>query len=281
MRGLLLTSSVVFMLSLASGLASAGPRVIAVEPAAEVPPGFETYKGYIYDLSENVDRKDEAAITDLLKKQLDVVESVGLSPKVIKFFHTVPIVASEMGCTDLGAAVACYGTIPPDTSTARNRTFTVWDSKTMSWSNPNFVDLAADAGTGVIKLRPNMLKYAKEPVILHELLHAYHNKLMAGGLDNLSIKGWHAEAVSKNVFPKEEYAMTNAAEFFAVTGSIFLAGNESIQEPHTRARLKEKLPKYYKFLVELFGFDPEPASAPVAEATKPAEAAANAPADGT
>jgi hypothetical protein len=268
------------MLSFAAGFANAGPRVIAVEPGAEVPPGFETYKGYIYDLSENVDRKDKEAITDLLKKQLDVVESVGLSPKVLRFFHTVPIVASEMGCTDIGAAIACYGSIRPDTS-ARNSTFTVWDSKTMSWSNPNFIDLAADAGTGVIKLRPNMLKYAEDPVILHELLHAYHNKLMAGGLENLGIKAWHAEAVSKNVFPKEEYAMVNPQEFFAVTASVFLADKETLHEPHTRARLKEKLPKYYKYLVELFGFDPEPSSAPVAETAKPAESATMAPADGT
>jgi hypothetical protein len=277
MRGLLFTSSVVFMLSFASNLAGAGSRIIEVQPAAEVPPGFESYHGFVYDLSENSDRKDNAEITDLLKKQLDIVESAGLSPKVLKFFHTVPIVASEMGCTELGAAVACYGSIPPDTSTARTRTFTVWDSQSMSWSNPNFVDLAADAGTGVIKLRPNMLKYAKEPVILHELLHAYHNKLMAGGLDNLSIKNWHAEAASKNIFPKEEYAMANPQEFFAVTGSIFLSDKESIQEPHTRARLKEKMPKYYKFLVELFGFDTEPSSTPVAESAAPSSPDAMAP----
>ena len=278
MRGLFLTSSVVFMLSFATSIAGAGPRVIAVEPAADVPPGFETYRGYIYDLSENVDRQDKAAIVDLLKKQFDVVESVGLSPKVLQFFHTVPIVASEMACTDLGPPIACYTSVPP--STARTRSFTVWDSKTMSWSNPNFVDLAADAGTGVIKLRPNMLKYAEDPVILHELLHAYHNKLMAGGLENLGVKAWHAEAVSKNVFPKEEYAMANPQEFFAVTASVFLADKESIHEPHSRARLKEKLPKYYKYLVELFGFDPEPASAPVAETSAP-PSAAMAPADGT
>jgi hypothetical protein len=281
MRGLLLTSSVVFMLSFASGIANAGPRVIAVEPGAEVPPGFETYRGYIYDLSENVDRKDKAAITDLLKKQLDVVESVGLSPKVLQFFHTVPIVASEMACTDLGPPIACYSSVPPETSTARTRSFTVWDSKAMSWSNPNFVDLAADAGTGVIKLRPNMLKYAEDPVILHELLHAYHNKLMAGGFDNLGIKAMYAQAVSKNAFPKEEYAMTNPHEFFAVTASVFLAGKGTISEPHTRAQLKEKMPKYYKFLVELFGFDPEPSTTPVADGAKPAEPAATAPADGT
>lgn len=280
MRGLLLTSSVVFMLSFASSFAGAAPRVIAVDPAAEVPPGFETYKGYIYDLSENVDRKDKAAITELLQKELDVVENVGLSPKVLQFFRTVPIVASEMACTDLGPPIACYSSVPPETSTARTRSFTVWDSKTMSWSNPNFVDLAADAGTGVIKLRPNMLKYAEDPVILHELLHAYHNKLMGGGLENLGIKAMYAQAVSKNAFPKEEYAMTNPQEFFAVTASVFLAGKGTLSEPHTRAQLKEKLPKYYKFLVELFGFDPEPASAPVADSSTP-PAAATAPADGT
>jgi hypothetical protein len=281
MRGLFLTSSVVLMLSFAANFAGAGPRVIQVEPPAEVPPGFESYRGYIYDLSENVDRKDKAAIVDLLQKQLDVVESVGLSPKVLQFFHTVPIVASEMACTDLGPPIACYTSVPPETSTARTRSFTVWDSKTMSWSNPNFVDLAADAGTGVIKLRPNMLKYTEDPVILHELLHAYHNKLMGGGLENLGIRAMYAQAVSKNVMPKEEYAMTNPQEFFAVTASVFLAGKGTISEPHTRAQLKEKMPKYYKFLVELFGFDPDPSSTPVADTSKPADTAAMPPADGT
>jgi len=281
MRGLLLTSSVVFMLSFASGFAGAGPRVIAVEPAAEVPPGFETYRGYIFDLSENVDRKDQAAIVDLLKKQLDIVENVGLSPKVLQFFHTVPIVASEMACTDLGPPIACYSSVPPEEKVGRTRSFTVWDSKTMSWSNPNFVDLAADAGTGVIKLRPNMLKYAEDPVILHEMLHAYHNKLMGGGLENLGIKAMYAQAVSKNVFPKEEYAMTNPQEFFAVTASVFLAGKGTLSEPHTRAQLKEKLPKYYKYLVELFGFDPEPSSTPVAESTTPPPSDAMTPGGGT
>ena len=281
MRGLFLTSSIVLMLSFVSSFAEADSRIIRVEPAAEVPAGFESYKGFIYDLSENVDRKDREAIVELLKKQLDVVESAGLSPKVMQFFHSVPIVASEMGCTELGPPIACYGSIAPDSS-VRERTYTVWNPKTMSWSNPNFLDLAADAGTGVIKFRPNMLKYAEDPVLLHELLHAYHAKLMGGGLENLGIKAMYAQAVSKNMLPKEEYAMSNPQEFFAVTASVFLAGKESIHEPKTRAALKEKMPKYYKFLVELFGFDPDPAPVtPVAEAPKPdAQPAAMMP-DGT
>jgi hypothetical protein len=265
--------SIAFTLALTANLAVAGPRVIEVEPTTAVPPGFESYRGFIFDLSENADRKDKAAIVDLLKKQFDVVESVGLSPKVLQFFHTVPIVASEMGCTELGPPIACYGTVSVKSS-VHDRTFTVWDSTSMSWSNPNFVDLAADAGTGVIKLRPNMLKYADDPVILHELLHAYHAKLMGGGLENLGVKAMYAQAVSKNIFPKEEYAMTNPQEFFAVTASVFLAGKGSLHEPKTRAQLKEKLPKYYKFLVELFGFDPDASTiTPVAEKSEPQPAA--------
>ena len=271
------TTSVVLMLSFASSFAGAGSRIIEVAPA-EVPAGFETYKGYIYDLSENVDRKDREEIVGQLKKQLDIVENAGLSPKVMQFLRTVPIVASEMGCTEMGPPIACYTSVRHGTS-ARDHTVTVWDSKTMSWSNPNFVDLAADVGTGVIKFRPNMLKHAEDPVMLHELMHAYHNKLMGGGFENLGIKAMYSKAVSQNAFPKDDYVMTNAHEFFAVTASVFLAGKGAISEPKTRAALKEKMPKYYKFLVELFGFDPEPEATPVAEAPKPQEpqAAAMAP----
>jgi hypothetical protein len=42
-----------------------------------------------------------------------------------------------------------------------------------------------------------------------------------------------------------------------VTASIFLAGNDAVHEPYTRAKLKEKQPDYFKYLVGLFGFDPD------------------------
>jgi hypothetical protein len=277
MRRLLLTS-VVFVLSLAPNLAGAGPRSVEVQPAV-VPDGFETYRGYVFDLSENSDRKDSAAIAETFRRQLDVVESVGLSPKVLQFFHSVPIVASEMACLDLGAGIACYGSSVPARSRDATRTYTTWDETNRRWSNPNMLDLAADAGTGVIMLRPTMLKYAEDPVMLHEFLHAYHGKLMPQGFDNLGIRAFFADATSKNVFGKEEYALRNPQEFFAVTASIFLAGKESIHEPHTRAQLKEKLPKYYKYLVELFGFDPD-GTTPVASTASPPQSPAGAASGG-
>jgi hypothetical protein len=278
MRRLSLTS-VAFILSLAPNLAGAGgPRSVEAEPAA-IPPGFDTYRGYMFDLSENSDRKDSTAIADNFRRQLDVVEGVGLSPKVLAFFHSVPMIASEMACLDEGAGIACYGFSVPARASRASRTYTTWDEAERRWTNPNFLDLAADAGTGVIMLRPNMLKYAEDPVMLHELLHAYHAKLMPQGFDNLGIRAYFGDAMAKQVFGKEDYAMKNHKEFFAVTASIFLAGKESIHEPHTRARLKEKMPKYYKYLVELFGFDPD-GSTPVADTSTPPPVSADAMAPG-
>jgi hypothetical protein len=270
----LLRTSVVFILSLAPNLAGAGSRIIEVE---SVPPGFETYRGYVFDLSENSERKDGAAIADAFRRQLDVVENAGFSPKVLQFFRSVPIIASEMTCLDEGAGIACYGPVSPERNQRVSSTFTTWDEGKLRWSNPNFVDLAADAGPGVIMVRPVMLKHAEDPVLLHEFLHVYHGKLMPQGFDNLGVRAYHADAMSKQVFGKEEYAMKNHKEFFAVTASIFLAGKESMHEPKTRAQLKEKLPKYYKYLVELFGFDPDASSVtPVASPSNPPQESADA-----
>ncbi|MGB9118426.1 hypothetical protein [Bradyrhizobium sp.] len=282
MRRLLL-SSVVFILSLVPNLAGAGPLSVQAEPALAVSQGFETYRGYVFDLSENSERKDGTAIADAFRRQLDAVENAGFSPKVLQFFHSVPIIASEMTCLDEGAGIACYGPVSPDRNQRLSSTFTTWDEGKLRWSNPNFVDLAADAGPGVIMVRPVMLKHAEDPVLLHEFLHAYHAKLMPQGFDNLGIRAYHADAMSKQVFGKEEYAMKNHKEFFAVTASIFLAGKESMHEPKTRAQLKEKLPKYYKYLVELFGFDPDPSSVtPVASTSSPPPQSADAaPSGGT
>jgi hypothetical protein len=264
--------SVILALTFGSNAAGAGPRVIHVEPsdstaAPALPAGFKTYRGYMYDLSEYADRKDYSALEDNLAHQLDMVENAGFSPRVMKFFHSVPIIASEMTCNEEGAGAACYGFLVPDRDRRGSRGLTTWDHDKQQWINPDMVQLAADSGTGVMMLSPSMARYAEDPIVLHEFLHAYHAKLMPNGYDNQGIKGYYAYAKAKSLLPKDTYALKNDREFFAVTASIFLAGKESVHEPKTRAALKEKLPDYYKFLVELFGFDPDaPAATPVASA---------------
>lgn len=268
---------VMIAITLSATPAGAGSLVIKVDapneasqPTTEA--DFEKYRGYMYDLSEYAGRKDAAAITDNLKHQLDMVENAGFSPRVLEFFHTIPIVASETDCLELGAGIACYGPVAPTRRRHASLGLTVWDHDRQQWSNPDVVDLAADSGRGVIMLRPNMMQYTDDPILLHEFLHAYHGRLMSMGFDNRGIKAFYAEAKAKDLFGKNAYTMLNDREFFAVTASIFLAGKESIHEPKTREKLKEKMPEYYKYLVGVFGFDPDPSlkspssSTPVASA---------------
>jgi hypothetical protein len=242
----------------------AGSRVIQIDPAdqtsqPETEADFQKYRGFMYDLSEYAGRKDLAALEDNLKHQLDMVADAGFSPKALAFFHSIPIMATETDCLEVGAGLACYGPVAPRRRNHKTFGLTVWDHDKQQWSNPDFVNLAADSGRGVIMVRQSMMQHADDPILLHEFLHAFNGQLMSLGFDNLGIKGYFSEAKSKNVFGnKKSYTLFNAAEFFAITASIFLAGKESMHEPKTRAVLKEKMPEYYKYLVTVFGFDPDP-----------------------
>src|ERR1700730_13514740 len=157
--------SAVLLITLGPNPGTAGPRSLPVETSnndapPSVPNGFEKYRGYVFDLSENAERKDGGAIADTLRRQLDVVENAGFSPKVLQFFHSVPIIASEMACLDEGAAAACYGfSVPP----RQGAGLTTWDTVKHRWTNPDLVELAADTGIGVIMLRPNMMRYEQDP----------------------------------------------------------------------------------------------------------------------
>jgi hypothetical protein len=259
---------IILVFALGSHAAGAAPLSAQVAPSGTeqpAPAGFETYRGYAFDLSENSEPKSLTAMADNLKSQLDIVEAAGFSPQVLKFFHSVPIVASEMACLDEGAAAACYGVTVPDRRGRGSRGVTIWDHDKLQWINSDVVALAVDSGLGVVMLRPNVLRYAKDPVLLHEFLHAYHAKLMPNGYENKGVKEFYGKANA--LFPKDAYVMKNNREFFAVTASIFLAGKDAVHEPFTRDKLKEAMPQYYNYLVGVFGFDPNgPAVTPVASA---------------
>jgi len=270
---------VILALTLGATADAAGPRVLTVDPRDAVSPrptteaDFRKYHGFMYDLSEYAERKDIDKIEENLKHQFDIVENAGFSSKVLNFFHTIPIIASDTECLEHGPALACYANIAPSRAARGSYGVTVWDSETHQWSNADLIDQAADSGLGLIKLRSTMTKYTDDPILLHEFLHAFHRRIIPDGFENVGIRAVYADAKSKNVFDKKEYALSNPAEFFAVTASIFLAGKESLHEPKTRAVLKEKMPQYYKYLAGLFGFDPDP-SLPETPAEKPAEGAA-------
>jgi len=247
-------------------------------------PNHETYRGYFLDLSAIAGRQDFAVMENTLRHQIDIVEDARLSPGVLKFFHTIPISVNEVACLnhtdtkddkvsdDPKAFLhpACYGEEPYQGWQSRNHG-SVWDSEKSQWTNADPVALAEDTGRGIIMVRPIMLgasamSDAQEPIMLHELLHAYHANIMPQGFNNPAVLLHYKIAKDKKLYPAEAYLMSNEREFFAVTASVFLNG-KAAGEPGTRAKLKQQQPDYYKYLVYLFGFDPDvPRATPVASA---------------
>ena len=98
--------------------------------------------------------------------------------------------------------------------------------------------------------------------------------MMPEGVKNPAVLAQYNDAKGAQAYPTNAYVMKNEREFFAVTASVFLYGKadtsqfggESGKGPFTRSMFKQKEPDYYRFLVWLFGFDPEtgPKVTPVA-----------------
>jgi hypothetical protein len=92
----------------------------------------------------------------------------------------------------------------------------------------------------------------ENPILLHELLHAYHPLVMPMGVQNPDILLYYNRARDNQLYPVNEYLLTNQKEFFAVTASLYLWGHVS-REPFARDKLKAQQPIYYAWLGRCFG----------------------------
>jgi len=261
----------VLLLPSAANAAERGPRVAAaisgVEDIRPVRPTNETYRGYYVDLSSIEAQPNLETVRAAVRHQIDMAEDSKVSPRVLEFFHTVPIVVDEFDCMQTleakatGApvhAAACYAENALDRVPRKSNAISVWDSSKSQWTNLDPVGEAEDTKTGVVMIRPNGLSNPQRPVVLHELLHAYHYRVMPQGFEDRAIKFYYEHAKDQHFYPADSYLLSNQKEFFAVTASVFLYGEDL---KLTRAYIKEKQPDYYSHLVWLFGFDPDPAPA--------------------
>jgi hypothetical protein len=222
----------------------------------------ENYRGFHIDLSEIARRQNFEAVARSLRHQLDIVESVGLSPRLLEFFHTVPIVAGEAACLARSpdwppdkTAIGCYGPERTWRPQREPRVFTIWNNEKYHWANPDVEDLMEDTKTGSLKVRPVVLD-AQSPILLQGLLFAYFQQVLPQGTQNQDILLHYNLAKSDHLYTDDALLLINQKLFFATTASVFLYG-QSNQEPRTRTSLKQKQPDYYKYLVRLFEFDPD------------------------
>jgi len=92
----------------------------------------------------------------------------------------------------------------------------------------------------------------ENPVLLHELLHVYQARRLAGGRGNPALVAAFDQAKTSGDWPPQAYMLSNINEFFAMTGSVALWGRAA-RPPSTRERLRAAMPDWYAFLVGEFG----------------------------
>lgn len=170
------------------------------------------YRGFKADFSQIKDSPQKDTVIKAIKRQIEIVGQVKLSEENLSFFKSIPIVMIPASSGTPGV----YGGI----------------KKT--------VFLKAQ------DLAPN------RPILLHELLHAYHHLKITDGFQNAQIRAFYEQAKKKYPNLENEYFLSNAREFFAVTASIYLFG-EIPRPPSKRSVIRKAQPEYYQYLETLFG----------------------------
>jgi hypothetical protein len=94
----------------------------------------------------------------------------------------------------------------------------------------------------------------QKPIVLHELLHAFHFRVLPGGFDNPDIVRFYEAAVMGRLYKSGAYVTKDVQEYFAVTASLYLWGHVD-RPPFTRDNLKARQPDYYAWLGQLFGVE--------------------------
>lgn len=150
-----------------------------------------------------------------LTAQLDIVEAVGLPPAVLDALKGTPIV------------------VDPDLR-----------------GNPGIFAVRHDAGA--VYVRPIVFE-SNKPILLHELLHAYHFRVLHMGQPEIAQA--YNDIKASSIFPprfQSSHFLENDKEFFAVTGTLYLFGD--IQQPPFSCSALDKLPAaYLAFLAAQFG----------------------------
>lgn len=168
------------------------------------------YRGFHVDLSAARGTMPDAKMTVAVKRQIDIVDKIGLKPQVVAFMRTIKVRAN-----------------PKQTRTG-----------------PGHYGRAAG-----IDLRMPLLEPEK-PILLHELLHAYHDQQLPAGFANADVERFYERGKTAG-WPVDSYMMSNSHEFFATTASVYLFGDIP-RPPESRKQLRTKQPQYYQWLADLF-----------------------------
>lgn len=138
--------------------------------------------------------------------------------------------------------------LPPETLAFLKKTRIIVDPAVRG--NPGIFDVRN--GEPAVRIQPIVFP-ADKPILLHELMHAYHFAVLT--LKNPEILRAFDAASQPGKYPpayQRAHFLQNPKEFFAVTSTIYLFGKIQ-QPPFDCAILSKDDPAYLDFLEKTFG----------------------------
>ncbi len=177
----------------------------------------ETYLGFTIDDSAVHQLANREALLTATREQIDIVHAVGLPADILTFAQSIKFELVPVG-------------------TFKSQT----PGRYLGQNGQRVQVSAAIMTTG------------HKPILLHELMHAYHDQRVEGGFRNQAIIGYYKSAKPLSVYAAKSHMMENEREFFACAATAYLFG-VTAQEPFRREKLQEKQPDYYVYLKKLFG----------------------------
>ena len=142
-----------------------------------------TYRGWRVD-ARSARLQNPTKTVRNIKAQLDLVEGVGLPPKILVFMRAIPIATEP-------------GTGPEEPG--------------------RYV-----RGRGVLIHATGLDE--KRPVILRQLLYAYQDKVLPGGFANPDVARFRREAAAEHVWPNTAAMLRSDPDYFAMVASAYLYG---------------------------------------------------------
>jgi len=161
----------------------------------------------------------------------------------------------------------------PDRAVEKLRTIKIWveekEPNTPCMAYHPHADWLREHGVNPDKARSvelanvrNFLAWTREQpwMVLHELAHAYHHRVLKGGFENAEIKaaydrargaGLYRSVLRINGKDDEAYAATNPMEYFAESSEAFFGTNDFY--PYVSSELRRHDPNMFALLETLWG----------------------------
>jgi hypothetical protein len=200
---------------IASGICAAGAMMLLrARASADTAGNLLQHRGFTIDVSAAARLSNYGEIERSLERQIDIVADCGVKPEIIEFFRAQRV------------------KVVPDLQTEQ--------------AIPGLYD---PAHGGVLLAA---LTSMSQPVLLHELLHGFHEQVV--GPDNFWLRKFYSDARTYSLFDLGSHMMSDVKEFFAVSGCAYLHGLLD-QEPFWRERIRRQQSNYYDWLGQLFGVE--------------------------